>query len=408
MKNSKLKYMIGISAVAKYRQLTLALLLLPLVVGAQLKEAENLLTGAERPGAYLPLLYKKRVAVVANQTSMVKGQHLVDFLLENKVNVLKVFAPEHGFRGDASAGEAVKSSTDKKTGLPIISLYGNNKKPSAEQLSDIDIVVFDIQDVGARFYTYISTLTYVMEVCAENSKKLVVLDRPNPHGYYVDGPVLKPGFESFVGLHPVPVVHGMTVGEYARMVNGEGWLKNGKKCALDIVKCIGWDHNMAYSLPVKPSPNLPNKWAVSLYPSLCFFEGTNVSVGRGTDKPFERIGAPYFTESSDTFIPVSKPGAVNPPYKGKTCYGFDLTNFAMYYVHGLGELYLLWLIESYKMAPDKGQFFNSFFDKLAGTDQLRKDIIAGKSSEEIKASWEYELIAYKQMRLKYLLYDDFD
>jgi len=408
MKNSKFKYMLNKSAVAKYRQLALAVMLLPVLVTAQLKKPENLLVGAERPGAYLPLLYQKKVAVVANQTSMVKDKHLVDFLLENKVQVVKVFAPEHGFRGEASAGESVESSRDKKTGLPIISLYGSNKKPTPQQLQGIDAVVFDIQDVGARFYTYISTLAYVMEACAENEKKVIVLDRPNPNGYYVDGPVLQAGYKSFVGMHPVPIVHGMTIGEYARMINGEGWLKGGKRCVLDIVKCTGWDHATEYNLPVKPSPNLPTKWSVTLYPSLCLFEGTDVSVGRGTDKPFERIGAPYFKEASDTFVPVSRPGASHPPYENKTCYGFDLTNFAQYYINGLGELYLLWLLESYKMSPDKDSFFNNFFDKLAGSDQLRKDVIAGKKAEDIRASWQTDIDNFMQIRQKYLLYYDFD
>ncbi len=408
IKKSKFNSVRKVSIFAKYSQLTLAVVLMPFWILAQLKQPNNLLVGAGRPGAYLPLLYQKRVAVVANQTSLVNGVHLVDFLFENNVQLAKVFVPEHGFRGEASAGESIENSKDDKTGLPIISLYGSNKKPSAAQLSDIEVVVFDIQDVGTRFYTYISTLTYVMEACAENNKKLVVLDRPNPNGYYVDGPVLKSNYKSFVGMYPVPVVHGMTVGEYARMVNGERWLKGGKRCALDIVKCMGWDHNYDYELPVKPSPSLPRKWAVSLYPSLCFFEGTTVSVGRGTDKPFERIGAPFFTEASDTFVPRSIPGTMNPPYEGKICYGFDLTNFARFYIHGLGKLYLIWLIESYKMSPDKNNFFNDFFDKLAGTDQLRKDIIAGKSPQAIRASWQDDLTTYKQIRQKYLLYNDFD
>ncbi|MBF98097.1 MAG: hypothetical protein CMI36_03825, partial [Owenweeksia sp.] len=300
--------------IAKYRQLTVLMLLLPVMVFGQLNKAENLLTGAERAGAYLPLVYTKKVAVVANQTSVVKDQHLVDYLLKSKVNVVRVLAPEHGFRGTASAGEHVADGKDTRTGLPIVSLYGSHKKPTAADLQGIDVVIFDLQDVGARFYTYISTMTYVMEACAENGVEMIILDRPNPHGYYVDGPVLQEGYESFVGMHHVPVIHGMTMGEYARMVNGEGWLKGGVKCRLEVVSCQNYDHLTEYILPVKPSPNLPNQAAVALYPSLCFFEGTNVSVGRGTDTPFQVIGAPYFREGTTTFIPRGNDGAKNPKY----------------------------------------------------------------------------------------------
>lgn len=408
IKNSKFNAMKQFLKRAKYRQMLWAALVFPFLLGAQLKTSDSILVGAERPGAYLPLLYDKKVAVVANQTSTVHGEHLVDYLLDNKVNVLKVFAPEHGFRGTASAGEKVEDGKDAKTGLPIISLYGNNRKPTREQLADVDVVLFDIQDVGARFYTYISTMTYVMDACAAQNKKLIVLDRPNPNGYYIDGPVLEPEFSSFVGLHPVPVVHGMTVGEYAAMVNGEGWLTGGRKCPLDIIKVTGWDHETRYELPVKPSPNLPNKEAIALYPSVCFFEGTSVSVGRGTDKPFQQIGAPYFTEGPVTFTPEPNEGAAHPKYEGEQCRGFDLTHFADYYISGLGQLYLYWLTEAYKLAPDKEHFFNaSFFDKLAGTDQLRKDIIAGKSPEEIRATWQDDLENFKQTRRKYLLYTHF-
>ncbi len=352
----------------------------------------------------MPLLYGKNVAVIANQTSMVKDQHLVDFLLENDVKIVQVFAPEHGFRGTASAGEKITSGTDEKTGLPIVSLYGNNKKPTAAQLADVDVLVFDIQDVGARFYTYISTMSYAMEAAAENDKKFIVLDRPNPNGYYVDGPVLKPEFQSFVGLHPVPVVHGMTVGEYAKMVNGEGWLARGIKCDLEVVKCSGWDHQTEYVLPVKPSPNLPNRWAVALYPSLCFFEGTTVSVGRGTDQPFQQVGAPWFTEGEHYFTPTPNEGAKHPKYEGEKCRGFLLDDFAEYYLVGFGELYLFWLTESYAMAPEKANFFNAFFDKLAGTDVLRKAVVAGENPLEIKEMWSGEVEEFKKVRRKYLLY----
>lgn len=363
--------------------------------------------GADRGGAYLPILHSKRVAVVANQSSMKGEQHLVDFLMEHKVDVKKVMAPEHGFRGKASAGEHIKDGKDSKTGLPIISLYGKNKKPTEAQLKDVDIVLFDLQDVGARFYTYISTLNYVMEACAQYGKKLIVLDRPNPNGYYIDGPILEPAFKSFVGMNPVPVVHGLTMGEYAQMVNGEGWLTDHIKCQLEVVKCKGWDHKTAYKLPIKPSPNLPNKLAIALYPSLCLFEGTTVSVGRGTDKPFQMIGAPYFSEGGTTFTPQSNEGAKSPKYEGEACRGFDLADFGEYYIDGLGEIYLYWLIEAYKLSPNKDKFFNNFFDKLAGTDKLRKAVIEGQSVDQIKRSWEEGLRTFKSQRAKYLLYPDF-
>lgn len=397
-----------IGAVAKYRHLVYVALLLPMFTFAQVHYAENVRVAADRHGAYLPLLYDKNVAIVANQTSVTKEGHLVDFLLDRYVGVVKVFAPEHGFRGTASAGELIKDGKDVSTGLPIVSLYGNNKKPTAEQLADVDVVVFDIQDVGARFYTYISTLTYVMEACAENGKTLVILDRPNPHGYYVDGPVLQSGFESFVGMHHIPVIHGMSMGEYAQMVNGEKWLKGGVQCKLEVIQCENWDHTLTYSLPIKPSPNLPNDDAITLYPSLCFFEGTTVSVGRGTDKPFQQIGAPYFTTTDYSFTPKSNEGAKHPKYEGEVCNGFPLSEFAHYYINGLGEMYMYWLIEAYNMSPEKDKFFTSFFDKLAGNDQLRKDIIAGKSVEEIRKSWAPDLEAFKRIRKKYLLYQDFE
>ena len=318
---------------AKDSRIILACLAWPLLMTGQSIKSDQIVMGAELGGAYLPILHDHAVAVVANQTSRVGDMHLVDFLIDRYVNVRKVFAPEHGFRGDAGAGEKVSSGKDSRTGLPIISLYGANKKPTAEQLADVGVVVFDIQDVGARFYTYISTMTYVMEACAEQGKKMLVLDRPNPNGHYVDGPVLESGFESFVGLHPVPVVHGMTIGEYALMVNGEGWLKDGIKCNLEVVKCSGWDHNTPYELPVKPSPNLPNDMAIALYPSLCFFEGTKVSVGRGTELPFQQIGAPWFTEGSVSFTPRSMPSAKYPKHEGQECRGFDLREFARHYLH---------------------------------------------------------------------------
>jgi uncharacterized protein YbbC (DUF1343 family) len=367
------------------------------------EEARMVLTGADRSAEYLPLLKGKNVGLVVNQTSIITHQdnlHLVDFLLREKQNVRKVYVPEHGFRGDADAGEKVENEVDKKTGLPVISLYGNNKKPSKEALSGIDIMVYDLQDVGVRFYTYISTLHYVMEACAEQNIPLVILDRPNPNGDYVDGPVLKEGFTSFVGMHPIPVVHGLTVGELAQMINGEGWLKNKAKADITVIKTENWDHNQAYALPVKPSPNLPNEVSIRLYPSLCYFEGTDVSVGRGTHYPFQVYGYPDKNFGTFTFTPESIPGmSKNPPHQGKTCYGVDLRKEELSH-----RFSLAFLLDAYQKSGKKEKFFNNFFDKLAGTDQLRKDILSGKSEEEIRNGWQNELEAYNSMRSKYLLY----
>lgn len=374
----------------------------------RLKSPDSLVIAADRPGAYLASLYSKKVGLVVNHSStLVDGQHLVDFLLENKIDVQRIFSPEHGFRGEASAGAKVESGKDPKTGLPVISLYGKRRKPLPEDIQGLDLIVFDIQDVGARFYTYISTLSYVMEAAAENQIPVLILDRPNPHGYYIDGPVLNLKHRSFVGMHPVPVIHGMTVGEYARMVNGEAWLLGGVKCDLEVVPCLNYDHRTAYELPIKPSPNLPNANAVSLYPSLCFFEGTPVSVGRGTDWPFQIIGAPWFTEYADRFTPEDRPGAANPPHEGVLCKGFKLTDFAESYMDGLGELYLYWLVEAYNMSPDKENFFKPFFTLLAGSTELQAQIESGMQPEEIRASWQSDLQAFQQIRRRYLLYSDF-
>jgi len=388
----------------------LALVLVNLPIKAQdTQETEEvIIPAAERQGAYLPLLYGKRVALVANHTAVVQGEHLADFLLSNKIDLKKVFAPEHGFRGLASAGESIKDGRDAKTNLPLISLYGNNKKPSASQLADVDVIVFDIQDVGARFYTYISTMAYVMEAAAEQKKKVIILDRPNPNGYFVDGPVLELKHRSFVGMHQVPIVHGMTVGEYAQMLNGEGWLRGAIQCDLEVITCQNYDHAMHYDLPIKPSPNLPNANAISLYPSLCLFEGTTVSVGRGTAFPFQIMGAPWFNEFNTEFTPVDFEGAQNPKYEGQLCKGFILSDFAEHYLIGLGELYLYWLTETYKMAPQKSEFFTSFFTLLAGTEKLQAQIEAGKNPVEIRESWQADLQVFKQIRRKYLLYADFE
>ncbi len=365
------------------------------------------MTGAERTDRYLPLLLGKRVAVVTNQTGMIGATHLVDSLLALKVNVVKVFAPEHGFRGAADAGEHVANERDQRTGLPLISLYGKNKKPNAEQLSDVDLLVFDIQDVGVRFYTFISTLHLVMEACAEQSLPLIVLDRPNPNGYYVDGPVLDTAHASFVGMHPVPLVHGMTIGEYARMVNGEGWLKGKVKCELTVITCIGYDHADLYALPVKPSPNLPNMAAVYLYPSLGLFEGTIVSIGRGTDHPFQCIGYPDCVQGSFKFTPRSIPGAKDPPYKDKECTGMDLREYGTFITRLEPGVHLHWLIGLYKSAKDRTGFFNGFFDKLAGGTALREAIQRGEDEARIRGAWKPALMEFKRVRQKYLLYEDF-
>ncbi len=369
---------------------------------ASVSAAEKLTMGAEDMNAYLPLLQGKRIALVVNQTSQVYDQHLVDTLLSLQMNVKKVFAPEHGFRGEADAGEIIKSGTDPKTKLPLISLYGDNKKPTAKQLEDIDVVIFDIQDVGARFYTYISTLHYVMEACAENNKKLIVLDRPNPNGSYVDGPVLEPAFSSFVGLHPIPIVHGLTVGELAMMINGENWLKGGLQCKVEIIQMHNYQHDMSYALPVKPSPNLPNEVSIALYPSLCLFEGTIISVGRGTPFPFQVAGHPDEVFGNFTFTPTSMAGAKSPMYNQQQCHGIDLRTMSED-----RQFTLKYLIDFYQKSPDKGKFFNSFFNKLAGTAQLMEQIKAGLNESDIRKTWEPALGDYKRMRTAYLLYPDF-
>jgi uncharacterized protein YbbC (DUF1343 family) len=371
--------------------------------------AQKIITGAEQMKYYLPMLKDKRVALVVNQTSMVGNTHLVDTLQKLKINIKKIFAPEHGFRGNNEAGAKIKTSIDKKTGLKVVSLYGDNFKPTVQDLSDVDIVIFDIQDVGARFYTFISTLHYVMQACAEDHKTLMIFDRPNPNGYYVDGPVLDTAFKSFVGVDPIPVVHGLTMAEYAQMINGEHWLGDTLWCRLIILKVTGYDHKMMYKLPVKPSPNLPTQESIYLYPSLCLFEGTDISVGRGTDKPFQLIGRPNFPEGKITFTPKVIPGiADNPPYKNQVCNGFDLTSFCNSYVVSSKRLYLYWLQGFYEKSSNKQKFFNNYFDKLAGTDKLRKQIVEGKSVEDILKSWDDDLKKYKVKRKKYLLYTDFE
>lgn len=367
--------------------------------------APFIIVGAERTGAYLEQLKGRKVGLIVNQTSTVNGSHLVDWLVAENVQVKKIFAPEHGFRGTADAGQQIKNGADPKTGLPIISLYGKNKKPTADQMAGLDLIIFDIQDVGARFYTYISTMHYVMEACAENNLDFWVFDRPNPNGHYVDGPILDPTYQSFVGMHPVPVVHGMTVGEYAQMVNGEGWLKNGARCQLTVIPCENYSHDLSYELPTKPSPNLPNPTAIYLYPSLCFLEGTTASAGRGTNLQFQIYGHPDYSGGDFEFTPVSMAGAKYPKHENKVVYGYNLSKEPLSKLRERG-LDLTYLVDFYRFFPNKETFFlkNKFFDTLAGTDVLRKDIIAGKTAEEIHASWKPGLEKFRVMRDKYLLY----
>jgi len=372
--------------------------------------ASPITPAADITAQYLHVLVGKRVAVIANQTSVVGSTHLVDTLLAMRVNITCVFAPEHGFRGDAGAGETIRDGRDPRTGLPVYSLYGKTKKPTAQQLSGVDVIVFDIQDVGARFYTYISTMHYAMEAAAELGTSFLILDRPNPNGFYVDGPVLERGFSSFVGMHPIPVVHGCTVGELALMINGEGWLDGGVTCDLTVIPCSGYTHQDRYVLPVSPSPNLREMGAIYLYPSLCFFEGTVVSVGRGTDYPFQVIGFPGFEEGNFTFTPADRPGvAMDPPHEGKVCRGHDLRHLGEAWITEQPKLHLSWLLDFYRKSPSKERFFDQpgFFDKLAGTDKLRKQIQSGQSEEEIRATWKDGLEKYRQLRQGYLLYPDF-
>jgi uncharacterized protein YbbC (DUF1343 family) len=366
------------------------------------------LPAADNTEKYISKLRGKTVGIVANQTSMVGKKHLVDTLLSLGVTIKAVFAPEHGFRGNADAGEKVKDAKDPRTGLPIISLYGKNMKPSANQLEGIDVIVFDIQDVGARFYTYISTMSYMMEACAEQKIPFIVLDRPNPNGHYIDGPILDTSFRSFVGMHPVPVVHGLTMGEYALMVNGEGWLKGGVKCDLEVVKMEGYGRLMPYILPEKPSPNLPNMRSIYLYPSTCFFEGTVVSEGRGTPFPFQLFGYPNMRGGDTTFTPVAITGASSDPkFKNVKCNGISLATVSTDSIRLEGEIQLEWLLKAYSGYPEKEKFFNAkFFDLLAGSSQLRKQIEAGKTEAEIRESWKLGLEKFKLVRAKYLLYPE--
>ena len=363
-------------------------------------------TGADRPELYLPLLKNKTIGIVTNQTGLMKDQtFLVDFLVKNNIKIKSIFAPEHGFRGDADAGEHVKNGVDTKTGIPIVSLYGSNKKPKPEQLKGIDIVLFDIQDVGVRFYTYISTLTYVMEAAAENKVEVIVLDRPNPHDGYIDGPVLKNQWKSFVGMHNIPVVYGLTIGEYGKMVNGEKWLDKGIQAKYTLIPMQGYHKKQRYEMSDKPSPNLPNDQSINMYPSLCFFEGTQVSVGRGTNLPFQIYGSPWTKDLPYQFIPKPSAGAKDPFLNGQLCYGENLSEYS----EDLRVLNIDWLLKAYKDYKNPQQDFflkNLFFDKLAGTDELRKQMVAGKSAVEIRNSWKSDLDNFQKIRLKYVIYED--
>lgn len=380
--------------------------LLIVVLGINLSCAQGPVTGAEQPEVYLKHLKGKRVGLVVNHTSMVKNEHLVDFLIRKEIEVSKIFAPEHGFRGDVSAGGKVEDGRDAKTGIPVLSLYGKNKKPTAQHLEGLDIIVFDIQDVGCRFYTYISTMHLVMEACAENDIPLLVLDRPNPNGDYIAGPIRKDGFESFVGMDPIPIVHGCTVGELARMIDGEKWHNANKKCALTVVSVANYNHKMLYSLPVKPSPNLPNDLSIRLYPSLCFFEATSVSVGRGTDFPFQVLGGLNEDLGDFEFTPRSIPGvAINPLNKDEKCYGVDLRK-----LEEVPPFTLKYFLEFYEKFETEKDFLTRerWLNLLAGTDDLINQIRSGKSEEEILGSWQSQLNEYKKLRKKYLLYPDFE
>ena len=367
---------------------------------------KGIITGANQPRLYIPYLKNRKIALMVNPSSTVDTTHLIDFLLSKKVNIKKVFALEHGLRGNAANGEEIESSTDKKTGLPIVSLYGERKKPNAEDLNGIDLIIFDIQDVGCRFFTYISSLHYLMESCAENNVELIILDRPNPNGDYVAGPILDPNLKSFVGIDPIPIVHGCTIGELALMLNGEGWLSNGERCKLKVIPVKNYTHKTNYSLPVKPSPNLPNDLAIRLYPSLCLFEATNVSIGRGTYFPFQVIGFPRYHDSTFTFTPVSIPGMSNHPvHENELCRGIDLRELT-----SPPQFTLSYFIHLFNQFTDKEDFWKSkrWIELLTGDKEFYQHINDGWNEEQIKATWEEDIKHYLNTRKKYLLYPDFE
>lgn len=383
-----------------------SLLFLLVMLSTRLPLNAQPLTGAEQLNEYLPLLQGKRIAILTNNTALVNGSNVVDTLVHRGVHIVRIFSPEHGFRGDADAGETVSNQVDPKTGIPIVSLYGSKRKPSAADLSDVDVMLYDIQDVGVRFYTYPASLQRYMESAIENHRPLIILDRPDPNGQYVDGPVLDTAFRSFVGMQPIPVVYGMTIGEYARMLLGEGWVRSDPAFRLTVIQCKHYTHHSRYTLPVKPSPNLPNMQSVSLYPSLCLFEGTAISLGRGTDKAFQQFGAPSLPPTLYSFTPRSVPGATNPPLLGQICYGYDLSGIDVARETG-DKMSLKWLLLAYRLFPDKDHFFNgngSGFDRLAGSSVLRQQVREGLQEEAIRESWEPALQQFKTIRKKYLLY----
>jgi len=391
------------------KRLLLIILVLAIVLPGFVWAQDRLRTGADQTELYVNYLKNKNIGMVINQTSVIGKNYVssLDSLLKLGIRVKKIFGPEHGFRGTASNGASVDDTVDPQTGIPAISLYGKHYKPTPADLEGLNLVIFDIQDVGVRFYTYLSTLHYVMEACAENHIELMILDRPNPNGFYVDGPILDTAYRSFVGLDQLPIVHGLTIGEYAQMINGEGWLKNHVKCRLKIIKVAGYTHDTPYTLPINPSPNLNTPRSILLYPSVCLFEGTTLSLGRGTLMPFQVLGHPSFNkEFRFSFTPISIPGmSEDPPQKGKLCFGIDLRSYDVNQFRISKKIDILWLKKLYEAFPDKEHFFNAYFTKLAGTDELRKQIEAGKSEEDIRKSWEPALSRYKEMRKKYLLYN---
>ncbi|WP_038009246.1 exo-beta-N-acetylmuramidase NamZ family protein [Terrimonas ferruginea] len=375
--------------------------------------AKAIVTGADQTEQYVPYLKGKRVAVLANPTTIIGKRHLVDSLLSRGINIVKAFGPEHGFRGNASNGAKVADEKDAATGIPVISLYGNKRKPSKADLDDVDVFIFDIQDVGCRFYTYINVLRDVMEACADNNKELLILDRPNPNGYLIDGPVLDMEYKSGIGQFPIPIAHGMTIAEFAQMINGEGWIPGKKKCRLRIVPVANYRHDLPYTLPVPPSPNLNTQESIILYPTLCLFEGTIISQGRGTHFPFTVLGAPAFKGQYDfSFTPVSIPGMSETPlHMNETCYGRDFRNYDLEKLKKMKRVQIEWMLELYQQYPDKARFFDRSVSKqigrievLAGNGVFKEQVMAGKSAEEIRRTWEPGLSNYKKMRLKYVLY----
>lgn len=384
----------------------LFLLLSVVLFSISYANSSSVIVGAENTDKYFPMLQGKRIAIMTNQSGIVGDEHLVDVLVKSKFNIVGIFSPEHGFRGTADAGEHVSSSVDPDTGINIWSLYGSGSgKPTVEQMKQFDVLLFDLQDVGLRFYTYYASMARLMDACAEHSKKMIILDRPNPNGFYVDGPILDMKHKSGVGWLPIPVVHGMTLGELALMINGEKWLPEGRICDIEVVACQNYTHQTRYELPIAPSPNLPNIHSIYLYPSTCLFEGTPVSLGRGTDFPFQAYGHPKYKNSSFSFTPRSVPGAKNPPLLNEKCYGVDLRNVSHEEIWSKG-FDLSYIIDAYNNIQIGDKFFTSFFEKLVGVDYIRKDIIAGKTANEIKEKWLCDVAKFKEQRRPYLLYEE--